>query len=91
LDNTVSDITFNLGQLDSWTREGSLDAGHPEWASITLSRGIRLELTIGQTVYTVGTNDYFEYQFAPTTPAPGSPTDTLWQIVRWRELKGVGG
>ncbi|HEX7078514.1 MAG TPA: hypothetical protein VF363_08830 [Candidatus Eisenbacteria bacterium] len=28
---------------------------------------------------------FMEFTFRPTTPAPASPTDTLWTIVRWRE------
>ena len=87
----VSNISFTMGDFNSWPREGSLDAAHPEWASITITRGIALEVTVGPTTYNVGTDDFFEYQFAPTTPAPASPTDTLWTVVRWREIKGAGG
>lgn len=91
MDPSVLDVTVNFGDPSSWTREGSLDAAHPEWASITLSRGVQIELFVGATAYTVGTNDFLEYQFAPETPAPSSPTDTLWTVVRWREIKGAGG
>ena len=91
LNPNVTDIVFNMGQFDSWERQPSLDVTHPEWASITISRGINLEITTPSTTYTVGSNDFFEYQFTPITPAAGSPTDTLWRIIRWRELKGAGG
>ena len=87
----VTDITVNMGGMSTWRREASLDLTHPEWASITISSGIRVEITAGSTLYTVGNDDFFEFQFAPTTPAAASPTDTLWQIVRWREIKGAGG
>lgn len=90
-DPNITNVVFNIGHFDSWDRGGSLDFSHPEWASITLSRGIRLEVYTSANLYTVGTDDFFEFQFAPLTPAASSPTDTLWQIVRWRELKGVGG
>jgi hypothetical protein len=91
MDPSVSHIAVDFGDPSSWTREGSLDAAHPEWASITLSRGVRIELFVGATAYTVGTDDFLVYQFAPETPAPSSPTDTLWTVVRWREIKGAGG
>ena len=87
----ITDVVFNIGSVDSWEREPSLDVSHPEWASITLSRGIKLEITTFTNLYTVGTDDFFEFQFAPITPVASSPTDTLWQIIRWRELKGAGG
>ena len=86
-DPDVSNITFNLGLPDSWVRESSSNAAHPEWAQITLSRGISLSLQKGPTEYILGTDDFFVFQFSPTTPAPGSQSDTLWQIVRWTEIK----
>ena len=87
---SVTNIVVNLGTSTSWQRGASLDVSHPEWASITISNGIRVELAVGPELYTVGNDDFFEYHFAPTTPAASSPTDTLWQVVRWREIKGAG-
>jgi hypothetical protein len=28
-----------------------------------------------------------EFKFIPTTPAPSSPTDTTWKIIRWTEVR----
>jgi hypothetical protein len=30
--------------------------------------------------------DIVQFRFKPTTPAPSSPSDTLWKIVSWTEV-----
>ena len=89
--NDVLSVTLDMGTPSTWVREESKDASHPEWASITLSQHIKLEIQTIDDLFTVGSNDFFEFQFAPTTPAASSQTDTTWSIVRWREVKGAGG
>jgi hypothetical protein len=34
-----------------------------------------------------GSLEIMQFKFVPKTPAPGSPTDTTWKIIRWSEVK----
>lgn len=90
LEPSVTDIVLNMGLQSSWIIGPSLNVAHPEWQSITIDHGIQLQITTNSTLYTVPTNDFFQFQFAPTTPAAESKTDTTWQIIRWEEIQGAG-
>jgi hypothetical protein len=86
---TIVDVLFNLGLESSWDRLGSDDVNHPEWAVIQIS-GSQFDLQVDDTVLgTLKVNDPKEthtFKFFPT-PAPSSPTDTLWTLVRWDETR----
>jgi hypothetical protein len=43
-------------------------------------------VTDGANTVQIAVNETFEFSFRPATPAPTSPTDTLWRIVRWVEM-----
>jgi len=85
----ISSAYLNLGSVTSWNRLGSDDPSHPDWAVIQISGSqIDVEVTEGNTLYLAkGGTEFFEFKFQPTTPAPSSPSDTLWKIIRWRETK----
>ena len=81
----ITVVTLDLGVPASWSR--STAAGDPgeDWALISV-RNPLVEITEGDNTSEVTANETFEFLFRPTTPAPTSPTDTLWHIVRWTEL-----
>ena len=86
----ISSVSFSLGPATSWDRLGSNDPSHPEWAVIQISgTSLDIQVTEGQdnTWQASGQYEFFEFAFKPTTPAPGSPSDTLWKIVRWTETR----
>jgi hypothetical protein len=86
---TISSVTFELGPETSWNRLESDDPSHPDWAVIQIA-GSSLDIQITEGVNTLqasGSNEFFQFSFQPTTPA-ASPTDTLWNIVKWRETVG---
>jgi len=87
--HTISSVLFDLGPLSSWDRLPSSDPSHPEWAVIQISgSSVRIEITDGINIYTTtGANEFLEFMFKPTTPAAVSPTDTLWNIVKWTETR----
>ena len=78
-------IEMDFGPLSSWTRFPSA-GGHPEWSTIVFTNPSVALYTSGGD-YRVSGVSTFEFTFAPTTPAPGSPTDTTWQIVDWTEVR----
>ncbi len=86
--NSIGNVVMDLGSETSWTRLPSDDPSHPEWAVIQISQ-LKIEVTEGTTTYQATTGDgvFIEFKFTPTTPAPSSPTDTLWKIIRWKETK----
>jgi hypothetical protein len=58
------------------------------WATIPISF-VFLEIedfSVG-TSWVISPDDVMEFKFRPTTPSPGSPTDTTWHIVRWSEVQ----
>jgi hypothetical protein len=59
-------------------------ADPPGWATISI---IYPQVVIDDSpnTYIAGPLEHMEFKFAPTTPSPGSPTDTTWHIVRWTE------
>jgi hypothetical protein len=83
----TGDIYFDLGSETSWTRLSSDDLAHPEWAVIQISGSVfTIRIDDGPDTYVVhGPSEFFTFTFKPTTPAPSSPSDTLWSIVRWKE------
>lgn len=88
----ITSVSFELGPPTSWTRLESTDPSHPDWAVIQIS-GSNLDIQVTEgvdnTLRVQGLNEFFEFSFKPTAPAPGSPTDTLWKIVRWRETRAA--
>jgi hypothetical protein len=89
----ITSVSFRLGSPSSWDRLESNDPSHPEWAVIQISGSqFDVQVTVGvdNTLQVNGTNEFFEFSFTPTTPAPGSPSDTLWKIVKWRETRAAG-
>jgi len=89
---TVTSAYMNLGPKTSWTRLSSNDPSHPEWAVIQIAgASLNIRIIEGSNEYeTSGTSEFFEFAFKPTTPASISPTDTLWNIVRWDETRAAG-
>jgi len=57
----------------------------PGWATVSTSPQ-HLEINTSFTSYAIHPNETMVFKFLPTTPSPGSPTDTTWHIVRWQEL-----
>jgi hypothetical protein len=70
------------------TREQDL-GDPPGWTTIRLlPNTVRLEVSDQATIRSIQSDqEQFEFKFIPTTPAPGSPTDTLWSIIRWSEVR----
>src|SRR5439155_26370222 len=89
---SITSAYMNLGPISSWTRLESNDPSHPEWAVIQIAgTSLTVRVTEGTDEYVAtGSTDFFEFAFKPTTPAPISTTDTLWNIVRWRETRAEG-
>jgi len=89
---TITSAYLNLGPPTSWTRLESDDPSHPEWAVIQIA-GTSLTVRITELPDNIseasGSTEFFEFAFKPTTPAAVSPTDTLWNIVRWRESRAA--
>ena len=63
------------------------DVGDPPgWASIQNPIQL-LAIYDGADAYVVDLGrEYTEFKFIPTTPAPSSPSDTTWKIIRWTEI-----
>jgi hypothetical protein len=88
---TISSLLFSLGSETSWTRLSSDNPSHPDWAVIQIS-GSNLDIEItdnstGTTYIAKGALEFFTFRFAPSTPKPSSPTDTLWKIIEWQETR----
>ncbi len=63
------------------------DAGDPPgWETVDMS-SMRLEIDDNSTSLDTGSNELIEFKFKPTSPSPGSPTDTTWKIIQWIEVK----
>ncbi len=84
----VSNVVCDFGPLASWARLPSSDPSHPDWAEIQLAN-IRIEITEGTNTHQISSSDgdFMEFAFAPSAPESSSPTDTLWRVVRWREIR----
>lgn len=82
----IGDVYFDLGSETSWTRLSSDDLSHPEWAVIQISGAVfTIRIDDGGNTYEVhGSNEFFTFTFKPT-PNLTSPSDTLWNIIRWKE------
>jgi hypothetical protein len=81
-------IDVDLGPSSSWIRLPSDDISHPEWAVITISgSSFHLQLTDGPELVQAGgdAGTFQEFAFTPSLDS-SSATDTLWHIVRWREV-----
>lgn len=62
------------------------DAGDPPgWATVQVSSP-RIEIYGNSISMGIHSNETMDFKFAPTSPSPGSPTDTTWKIVSWVEL-----
>jgi hypothetical protein len=82
----VVHVDLDFGPSSTWTRF-PYAGGNPDWATI-LVHNPRVAIFLGSgDDFQVSGVDLFEFSFAPTTPAPASPTDTTWQIVRWTEVR----
>lgn len=86
---TITSVTCEFGPPASWTRFGSSDPSHPDWAVIQLSGSSFLievsDVAVSQFEVS-GAGELFEFLFKPTAPESTSPTDTLWKIVHWSEV-----
>jgi hypothetical protein len=83
---------LELGAPAIWDRLPSDDPSHPEWSIIQVSgSSYQIEITEGSnTLGAIGEGGTFqEFAFAPY-PDATSQTDTLWRIVRWREMGRSG-
>jgi len=83
---TIFAVTFEYPVNAPRFRDG---ADPPGWATITLTSPL-IEIYDASNVLLVDPNVSMEFKFSPTTPSPGSPTDTTWHIVRWVEIPGSG-
>ncbi len=82
----ITSIHFQIGSPTTWTRLESDDASHPEWAVISIY-GYRISVVEGATEYRAEGTNPFIFKFKPSTPESSSPTDTLWKIIRWTEVR----
>lgn len=84
LDPSLTGVGVELYPM-LWTRE--VNASDPsEWVTIRVPQ-LRIEIGRGAD-YILATGQYdCTFTFRPITPAPNSPTDTTWAIVRWKERK----
>jgi hypothetical protein len=86
---TIVGVVFSMGTRASWDRLPSDDGAHPEWAVIQIT-GSQFQLV----VYDINAGDLTVsspkvthiFRFKPTLDA-SSPTDTLWTLIEWEELK----
>ena len=79
---TITSITFSFPpNLSRFTDLSD----PPGWGTVDAS-GLTLEISDGSTTLEVSRSETMQFKFRPTTPSPGSPTDTTWQIVRWTEI-----
>jgi hypothetical protein len=63
------------------------DAGDPPGWAVIQDPVYILSITDGINTYLIARDrETIEFRFKPTTPSPGSPTDTTWHIVRWTEV-----
>jgi hypothetical protein len=81
---TIASVFFDIGA--NWQRLASSDPSHPEWAEIQIN-STHVQIYDGATVYEVLSNSPTTFSFIPTVKAPG---DTLWKIVRWKEVGNSG-
>ena len=87
--HTISSVTCALGASVGWTRLPSDDPSHPERAVIQLrGENIRIDIADDSTMLEAGgPSESMTFRFAPHTPAASSPTDTIWKIVGWSEVR----
>lgn len=81
-------VDLALGPQVSWLQTASDDPSHPEWAVIQISgSAFQLQITDGPTTHEAGgqAGTFQEFTFNPRLDST-SQTDTLWRIVRWREV-----
>jgi hypothetical protein len=60
-------------------------ADPPGWATVSISSP-HLDIEDGASSLAIYANETMDFKFLPTSPSPGSPTDTTWHIVRWQEV-----
>lgn len=79
---------LDLGSPEMWHLLPSDDPVHPEWVIVKITgSAYRIEIFEGTHGLgaTGGPSTFQEFAFSPTLDST-SPTDTLWRIVRWREV-----
>jgi hypothetical protein len=77
----ITSITMDFYYQSRYTHY----ADPPGWATIAVDLPT-VEVNDVPTSYIVDRDVFMEFKFKPTTPSPGSPTDTTWHIVGWREF-----
>lgn len=78
----------DYGPPATWDRLPSNDPSHPEWAMIRIAdNGYTIQVSDGSTTLEAKgeAGAYQEFTFTPRLDC-SSQTDTLWRIVRWREV-----
>jgi len=55
------------------------------WVTVNMYP-FQIEIDDGPTSFLAGPLDQMSFKLRPTSPSPGSPTDTTWHIVRWIEV-----
>lgn len=84
-DPSIVRIVLDLGSSSSWVRQPAVgNQGETSWAGIAIGNP-RLEIDAYWDSKVLPSGEIFQFTFSPETPAAGSPTDTLWTIVRWEE------
>ena len=83
-------ITLNLGPTSSWIRTVPPGPNDEGWAEIAIPSPHLEIYGVGGDGVQIVPNETFIFEFSPETPAAGSPTDTLWSIVRWSEVGPPG-
>ena len=81
---TVLAVSLNLGSSGTWVRTATKGSAEEDWAEIIIyNPHLQIDATVDS--YSIQSGELFTFAFSPETPAPASPTDTLWSIVRWTE------
>jgi hypothetical protein len=84
----ISNVLLDLGPEVAWDRLSSDDVSHPDWSIILISgSAYTIQVTEGSETYEAKgeTGTFQEFAFTPRLDST-SQTDTLWRIVRWREV-----
>lgn len=79
---TISNVALTFGPNPIRFTDSGDSAG---WASVQATNPAII-IVDGPDAFFTGPNEFMLFKFRPTTPAPGSPTDTTWKIVRWSEV-----
>ena len=80
---TISYVNVDFGPSPERATDAADSVG---WATIQVQYFVLAIQDNVTSYYANSSNVAMEFKFKPTTPAPSSPTDTTWKIIRWSEF-----